>query len=172
MPAPLIRLRAQSLRLRYPEEDGAQDAEALAASADGSLLLVTKSGGPSRFYLARWPVSAADSSVQILKLVGQKQFGSTEPGRRRARDLLATGADASPDGSRLAVITYAALWTWKLPPGAWYELDWKSVLQSEPVVTPLPVLEQCESVAWSGNRDVIVSSEGAGAPLWSIPVPR
>ena len=172
--APTIELsvRAQSLRLRYPEADGAQDAESLCSGADGSLLLITKSTGPSRFYVARWPQATSATSEQMLRLVGQKQFGSTAPGRRRVREQLTTAADVSPDGSRLAVSTYAALHVWKLPIGAWDKLDWKGVLEGEPSTTKLPELPQCESVAWSLAGQLVVSSESEGAPLWSIKVAR
>lgn len=166
-----VNVLASSLRLRYPEAEGAQDAEALCASADGSLLLVTKSTKPSRFYLARWP-EGTTGGEQVLQLVAEKQFGSTVPGHRHVREQLVTGADVSPEGSRLALMTYAALYIWKLPPGAWDKLDWKSVLQSEPRVTTLPELDQMpqyEGVAWIGPSEVTVSSEGENAPLWSIP---
>lgn len=162
-----LRVRASVLRLSYP--DGAQDAESLCARGEHELLIVTKSTKASRFYLALW-LPGVNSAVQALRFVGEKQFGSTAPGRRRVREQLATAADVSLDGSRLAVSTYAALHVWKLPPGSWGEVDWKSVLASEPVVVPLPELPQCESVAWSGADTVIVSSEGADAPLWSISV--
>lgn len=171
-PAREISVAASDLRLRYPEADGAQDAESLCASADGSLLIVTKSTGPSRFYLARWPLGEKNGE-QILRLAAQKQFGSTKPGQRRVSERLVSAADVSPDGLRLAIVTYASLYVWKLPPGAWDKLDWKRVLEGEPRASPLPNLTQMpqyESVAWSGPSQVIVSSEGENAPLWSISI--
>lgn len=167
--APEVSIRADTLKLRYPEADGAQDAEALAANASGDLLLVTKSTGISRFYLALWPLGKAEGE-QRLKLVAEKQFGSTEPGHRRVREMLVTAADLSPDERRLALITYATLYVWKLPPGPWDKLDWKAVLASPAEVKPLPRLDQCESVAWMGAGQVWVSSDGEHAPLWSVPV--
>lgn len=167
--APEVRLQAQELRLRYPASEGAQDAESLCTNARGEVLLATKSTGPSRFYLALWPHGKAEGE-QTLKLVAHKQFGSTEPGHRHVREQLVTAADVSPDGSRLALVTYASLYVWKLPEGEWSKLDWQSVLDGEARVTPLPKMPQCESVAWSGGGQVLVSSEGEGAPLWSVPV--
>ena len=168
-PAREISVAASHLHLRYPEADSAQDAESLCTSADGSVLIVTKSTGPSRFYLARWPLGEKNGE-QILRLAAQKQFGSTKPGQRSVSQRLVSAADVSPDGLRLAIVTYASLCIWKLPPKAWGTLDWKRVLESEPVVALLPKLPQCESAAWSGPSQVIVSSEGESAPLWSIPI--
>jgi hypothetical protein len=169
-PAPEITIEAQSLTLHYPEADGAQDCEALAANDGGDLLLVTKSTAPSRFYLARWPLDEK-SGAQELKFVGEKQFGSTEPGKRRVREQLVTGAELSPDGARLALVTYAELFVWKLPPGAWSGVDWKQVLANPPSIATLPKLPQCESVAWLSANEVLVSSEGENAPLWSVRAP-
>ena len=168
-PAREISVAASNLRLRYPEADGSQDAESLCTSADGSVLIVTKSTGPSRFYVARWPLGEKNGE-QILRLAAQKQFGSTKPGQRSVSQRLVTAADVSPNGRCLAIVTYASLYVWKLPSGAWDKLNWKGVLESEPVVASLPKLPQCESAAWSGPSQVIVSSEGENAPLWSLPI--
>jgi len=167
--APQVTVAAQVLTLRYPQPEGAQNAESLAANARGDLLVVTKSTGPSNFYLTRWPPHQTGGE-KVLKLVARHQFGSAQPGQRRVREMLATAADLAPDQSRLALITYAELYLWKLPPGSWDRLDWKAVLAAPAQVMPLPEMQQCESVAWMSASEVWVSSEGVGAPLWEVPV--
>ncbi len=84
---------------------------------------------------------------------------------RREDVTLATGADLSPDGSRLAVATYVALWIFDRPAtgGNWFSgRAWK--LDLDPDVT-----KQLEAIAWESpealvlvneNRDVMRVSAG------------
>lgn len=167
--APEVSIQAQSLKLRYPQPDGAQNAESLAANARGDLLIVTKSTGPSNFYLTRWTRDEG-SADKVLKKVASHQFGSTQPGQRRVRRMLATGADLSLDERRLALVTYAELYIWNLPPGSWDKLNWQALIDGPAQTRPLPPMQQSESVAWMSPSEVWVSSEGVGAPLWDIPV--
>lgn len=65
-----------------------------------------------------------------------------------------TGADASPDGSRLAVITYEALWLFETQqPGEWFS----------GTVSWLPYkAEQTEAVCFDGDGQVIITDEEGG----------
>jgi hypothetical protein len=161
-----ISIRPQVMHLQLP--DGAEDAEALAVNARGEMLLVSKSAGPSSFYLADWRASKSESEVRTMKKVAELHFDAGSK-RRRVRESLATAASLSLDESRLAISTYASLHVWKLGRGPWRSLDWARVLQS-PQVIALPKLKQCESIAWVSSTQVLVTSEGENQALHLISI--
>jgi hypothetical protein len=92
-----------ALTLQYP--DGAHDAEALAVDpANGDLVIVTKEiSGQAGVYVR--PASAATSST-----LDRKDRISLGPG------TVVTGADASPDGTAVAVRTYGSVLVFPRPP--------------------------------------------------------
>ncbi|MDE0350204.1 MAG: hypothetical protein OXM56_10940 [Gammaproteobacteria bacterium] len=74
---------------------------------------------------------------------------------RRDDVFLATGADLSPDGSRLAVATYVALWIFDRPAtgGNWFAgKAWKLDLDLE-------VTKQLEAIAWEGPESLVLVNE-------------
>jgi hypothetical protein len=63
-----------------------------------------------------------------------------------------TGADATPDGSRIAVLTYEAIHVFEKPPN--------SDRYFEGAARRLPIgAGQCEAVAFDGERLVITNEE-------------
>ena len=94
-------LKAQDLRLRY--EDGPQDVEALAITAEGDLLLATKGrAGPITLYRALRDELEAGS----LRLA---PWLTLDPAYQRALGRQVTGAAVSPDGNQLVIRTYAEI---------------------------------------------------------------
>ncbi len=147
----------ETMTLSYP--DGARNAESLAATPDGRLLIVSKDTKGSNFYQLKRPWSAGQVAT-LDKIFDNVQFGATG-----WLTKLVTGADLSPDGRELTLITYAQLYQFDLA----RPYDFKSLQLGKPRVRELPPLKQAESVCYSADgRGLWVSSEGKRAPLWQM----
>jgi hypothetical protein len=146
------------LRVHYPEQEQFPgrirewDCEAVFAD-DGILYLITKHRERDGMTLApgarlyRFDPAAAGESSSPLEQIG-----------RHDRVLAATGADLSPDGALLAVLTYSALWLFPRPAQG---DDWFS---GTPFIRTLPVLRtrQAEAVTWDGNEALLIANEPGG----------
>jgi hypothetical protein len=137
--APLL----DSIVLRYP--DHPHDAEALAVTREGELLIITKDREPGPI-LYRGPLDRARvvlERVAILPL-------STDPLRGR----LVTGADISPDGRILVLRTYSTLHFFELGAAA------SPAMLTPPEGLPIPVVEsQGEAVAFDRPSRLVLTSE-------------
>ena len=102
---------SQSFRYRYP--DFARDAEGLAVTPDGDVIVVTKgrSGSIDFFRLTREEVVVALASGSVLTA---EHIGNTgiDPDISVGRQV--TGAAMAPDGRRLAVRTYSEIYLYSL----------------------------------------------------------
>src|ERR1044072_3637377 len=79
---------------------------------------------------------------------------------------LATGADVSPDGRRVAFCTLAGGYELTLDPGTPFDSIW----DRRPAAVTLPALEQVEGIAYRLDGDALfVTSEGYPSPLYEIP---
>ncbi|MCU1679176.1 MAG: hypothetical protein JWM93_3934, partial [Frankiales bacterium] len=132
--------RASRTTLTY--DDGPRDAEALLVSPDGA----------TRYVVSKQVIGAGVYRVEgtVLRHVGDLRAG------------LVTGGSWSPDGRRIALVTYGAIWvydaaTW--PGGTPERLD-------------LPPLGQAESIAWDGDGALLVGSEGVHAPVYRLNLAR
>lgn len=149
-----------ALRLRYP--DGPHNAEALLVDPQtGELVIVekTSAGGTARVYQA--PGGLQAGSVTTLTLVGTLSLpaGSTN---------LVTGADLSPDGSQLAVRTYAQVLLWNRATGS---AIW-APFATAPCTGPVPSESQGEAIAFAANgRGYVTVSEGTNPVLHSYTAP-
>ena len=147
----------EEMTLHYP--DGARDAESLAATPDGHLLIISKNKKGSNFYTLKRPFS--DGQTATL----EKIFDNVQIGETGWLTRLVTGADLSPDGRELAIVTYAQIYQFDLARA----YDFKSLQLDKPRKRDLPPLKQCESVCYSADgASLWVSSEGKKAPLWEI----
>jgi len=76
-----------------------------------------------------------------------------------------TGADATPDGRQLAVLTYNAIWLFELNADGdkWFDgtIRW----------LPIPDIGDCESICFDGDH-LIISSEEEKGDLYEIPIQR
>ncbi len=157
-----ITLKPQSweeMTLNYP--DGARDAEALMATPDGRLLIVSKNKKGANFYTSRRPWS--DGQVATL----DKIFDNVQIGETGWLTKLVTSGDLSPDGRELALTTYAQIIQFDLAT----PYNFASLQLKAPRKRDLPPLKQCESVCYSADGlSLWVSSEGKKAPLWEMRV--
>jgi hypothetical protein len=96
-------IASRSFRFRYP--NGPDDAEALAVTPDGDVVIVSKgrSGAIAFFRLRREAIVRAADSGEVLLAEDTGDTG-IRPDSRIGRN--ATSAAVSPDGSTLAVRTY------------------------------------------------------------------
>ena len=149
----------QEMTLHYP--DGARDAETLAATPDGRLLIVSKNKAGSNFYALTRPF-ADGLSATLDKIESGVQFGATG-----WLTKLVTGGEVSPDGRELALTTYSQLVQIPLA----RPFDFQSMQLNRRQTRALPALKQCESLCYSADgRTLWVSSEGQSAPLWELPL--
>lgn len=155
--APQTTLTPQKMTLRYP--DGAHDAETLMATADGFLIVVTKTVGVSQIFKTARPF--APDTTQTLVEVGRFQFGA-----RGIFTRLTTGGDLSADEKQLVVRTYSAAYQWSLPSG---KNAWRDVWKRAPEVWSLPSQPQGESICWAlDGRSWFIGSEKENSQLWQI----
>lgn len=146
----------------FPGEIWEWDCEAVFSDGD-HLYLVTKhreAGEIRRFEpgarLYRFePATASERDSTPLALIS----------RHDALEM-ATGADLSPDGEVLAVLTYAALWLFPRPAGG---DDW---FAARPAIRPLPITRtrQAEAIAWRDDGRLLIANEGGD--VFSIEVDR
>ena len=155
-----------SFRLRYP--DGPGDAEALVVHPrTGRLYVITKPlAGPAKVYAA--PVRLDPQGPNLLELVGEVAVRRTGtgggPGIGGLAQLLVTGADISPDGTRLAIRTYTDVYEYAVADG-----DVAAALRSEPDVSPLPATRQGEGLAYSRDgRSLLTTTEGRNSPVYRL----
>jgi hypothetical protein len=142
-----------ALHLRYP--DGAHDAESLLVDPkSGELFVITKSlgGGPVGIYRA--PSDLPDTT-NTLERVGTLALPA---GLSNA----VTGADISPDGSKVAVRTYASVLLWDRKSG----VAIPTVLAGTPCRGPIPLELQGEAVGFrADSRGYVTVSEGSNPTL-------
>lgn len=156
-------LRAdRALRFYYPEQQAFPpearnfDAEALfwaphPDTGEGTLYLLTKHRGDLRTVLYRF--DRLDAEPQPLVARGSFEVGG-DPDRYGG---MVTGADLSPDGRHLAVLTYHALFIFARPAEG---DDWLAHLANR-VDLDQDVTVQAEAVAWHGAAVVFTNEQGA-----------
>jgi len=133
----------RTLRVHYEDQKEASpdyDCEAV-FSAGGRIYLLTKHRSDKRTRLYRLEGESTGRS-NPLRLVDSFEVGG-----------MVTAADASPDGKRVAVLTYTALWV--------FDFDRKSGSIFRGGIRWLPVFAwQAEAVAWDGNDALVIGNEG------------
>jgi hypothetical protein len=140
---------ATAIPLRY--DDGPHNAESLMVHpVTGDIYVVIKALGDAGVYRAH----AGDDVLTRVGGLGLGLFG------------LATGADLSPDGRRVAVCTPVGGFELTLAEGAPFDSIWDS--EARPVT--FPALDQGEGIAYRLDGDALfVSSEGYPSPLYELP---
>jgi hypothetical protein len=157
-----------SFRLRY--DDGPGDAETLLVHPrSGRLYVVNKPlGGSAGLYAAPEVLDpdGPNGLTRVTSVNGVRATGTPGgPGIGGVAQLLVTGGDVAPDGSRVALRTYTDLYEWPVVGD-----DLAAAVQGEPVVTPLPPTFQGEGVAYTRDGSaLLLTSEGQGAPVHRVP---
>jgi hypothetical protein len=143
-----------SLVLRYPSRR--RDAEALAVTGDGTILLVSKefSGSPLLFRAdARVPGGPQD----LIEVGPLEMRSGLLPGR------LVTGAAVAPGDSLLVVRTYVSLHFFRLHHG------WETAPDGTRAGITIPVVEpQGEGVTFDGPDRLVLTSERGQSAHGSI----
>jgi hypothetical protein len=147
---------AEALRVAYPE--GPIDVEALLVDPQtGDAYLIAKRllAAPEVY---RVPAAAWEGGETVAERAGELGLGLAGLAGGPV-----TAADASPDGSLLAVRTYGGVWVWRRHPG----VGVAAALQGTPCPAPAPPEIQGEALALDGDGYLTVA-EGAGATLWRV----
>jgi hypothetical protein len=139
---------AERFSIRYP--DGPRDAEAMFVLPSGDVFVISKGGDvPAALY--RYPPPLRAEELVELELVRPMSAGVLP------RNSQITGADASPDGSWIAVRTYGALYLYRTA-----ELLARDVDPSPLRVDVTPLAEpQGEAIGLGNDGTVVLTSEGA-----------
>jgi hypothetical protein len=128
---------------RYP--DGPVDAEAMFLLPDTSLFIITK-GRRNDIALFRYPPPLRPGERVTLEHVQQLRDGVAQ-----IPDLV-TGADASSDGSRIAVRTYSSV--------TWYRFDGDTLVQEGAPIDIRGLQEpQGEGIAIAGGDTLLLVTE-------------
>jgi hypothetical protein len=134
-------------QVRWPDPEEAFDAEAL-FWAQGKLYLLTKSHKSATTTLYRFDDLSGARDLPLTRVGTFETQADKKKGRR------VTGADVTPDGRFLAVLTYHALYLFERPvEGDDYLSKPLRRIELDP-----EVFEQCEAVAWDG-ADLVVTNE-------------
>lgn len=157
---------AWSIAFRWP--DGARDCEAVAVDARrGQVLLISKKRMPPELFAL--PLRPRGDAMQVARKLGTLA-GVPVPGAEalQANERMArirhqvTAADISPDGHRLAVMTYNEVLLYRRRGGE----SWADAVARKPVVHDLPWLPQAEALGWDASgRGLYATGEFAPAPL-------
>lgn len=146
----------QKWAVHYPEQqefppgNWHYDAESLFV-ADGELYLITKHRKTGR-------LSTFEPGARLYHLETRHTDRSNALRLVDSTALItaATGADLSPDGSTLAVISYDTLWLFDKPASgaAWLSSTHRSFLLDRSVT------RQAEAVAWQDDDTLLITNEG------------
>lgn len=143
--------------MRYP--DGAHDAETLVLNGDGTPVVVTKDPAGARIYALSDPPAAGATGT--LRAAGSIDIPATSTSNPRDADgrRVLTGGTTSPDGTKVAIRTYADAFEYVVRNG-----DVVAALTgTTPKVTGLPDEPQGESIAYSRDgTSLLTVSESAG----------
>ncbi len=145
------RVRTAAVAARFPFRYPplrSPDAEACYFS-NGAIYILTKEHGVDETTLFRLDLSHPGQE-QIVTFVGKAEI-----------DNLVTAADLSPDGLRLAVLTYTSIYLFRKPDGS------ENDLAGEHRRFPL-IFGQAEAIAWDDD-DLIITNESGEILRRSIP---
>jgi len=138
-------MEGESYRFEYPDQTEFPpkrrifDCEAL-FWAQGNLFLLTKNLGDTITRLYRFdPLQG--NEINRPKLIGVFDIGPR-----------VTGADASPDGQRLAVLTTSSVWVFERPEGS------RNYFQGFAKMMRISA-GQCEAICWDDEDTLIIANE-------------
>lgn len=169
--------------------DGPRDCESVAVdAARGEILLVTKRTLPPRLYVAPLPSAPSGRTGSAGSTTGAAQgaplraeFVATLAGVpvtpeadiradfRAAWQHQTTGAALSPDGRRLAVLTYTEVLLYERRG----DETWGAAVSRPARLLPLPAMPQAEAITWSADgRALLVTGERPPTQIHRLAVPR
>ena len=145
----------QKLPIVYPDQDAFPpekrhfDSESL-FTADGKLYLITKHRASV--------LEAAEAGAKLYRLDTQYTDRDNVLTLIDANTeiMSATGADVSPDGQTLAVLSYSTLWLFTRPASG---DQWLSA-PSERFELDRGAIKQAEAITWVDNETFLITNEG------------
>lgn len=162
---------AWTIEARWP--DGARDCESVAVDVQRrEVLLMSKRRVPPELFRLRLdPPKRAEITRTAEQIGFAYSLPQSAPDEQKAAKGIArirhqvTAIDLSPDGRRLAVLTYAGAYLYDR--GA--ATDWAEALRRAPRVIVLPPIPQAEALSFSRDgRSLWISSEKLPAPLLQV----
>ncbi|MDQ6727211.1 MAG: hypothetical protein M3066_13745 [Actinomycetota bacterium] len=156
--APAATAPAETIRLRYP--DGPQNAETLLVHpTTGDLYVIAKNASSATVYKAPAPLDP--TKVTVLSPVGALHLGAGLRGPE-----LVTGGDLSPDGRRVAVVTYSSGYELALPSGT---DRFDAIWDQPPTPVAVGLRLQGESVAYRlDGGALLTTSEMIPTPVQQV----
>lgn len=122
------------------------------ATGEGTLYLLTKHRSDTRTVLYRFDDLSGTRPIRLVR-VGELDVGGAE----HAFGGMVTGADATPGGQRLAVLTYHALFVFGRPERS----DDYFTVPLARIDLDQSVTKQVEGVAWAGDGLLFSNEQGA-----------
>lgn len=156
--------------------DGPRDCEGVAVDmVRGEILLVSKRTSPPQLYIARLPAGdgVADGPLRAEWAAPLAGVPVTPEAEVRANPSTAwrhqpTGIALSPDGRRLAVLSYTDILLYTRRG----DDSWAEAVSRAPRVLPLPAMRQAEAITWSAEGErLLISGEQAPAAIHTLKVP-
>lgn len=157
---------AKPVLYRFTYPDGPHDAEALVLDGDGTPVIVTKDPFTAGLYVSVATPHAG--AITALRRAGSFRIPDTStsnpfgiPGR-----LVLTGGATAPDGTKVALRTYADAFEFPVTGGDVIA----AIAAGTAVTTALPDEPQGESLAYTADgASLLTVSETAGAPAGTKP---
>lgn len=152
---------------------GARDCEAVAVdSRKGEILLISKRHRPPELFVLplKTEQGTPRSPRRLAPLAGIPVLDETtvRANPKAVYRHQVTGASLTPDGRRLAVLTYSNILVYERRRNE----GWTETIARSPRTLPLPPLRQAEAIAWTRNaRALLVTSEDAPALVYRVAVP-
>ncbi len=145
--------------LEFQFEDGFPDCEALAVDGEAGAVWLTSKvrSGACGVYRLDVP-ERAGRSMQTATRVARVELP------------MVTAMDLRADGRRMLLLTYVAVWEFRLPEGR----TWPGLLPERPdVILFAPLGKQVEAICYSTRENEFhISAEGRGARIWTRKLPK
>lgn len=134
----------------YPAQAWHFDSEAM-FMADSHLYFVTKHRQAGK--ISNW---AAGANLYRLETVNTDSINILKRADENPEVSMVTGADLSPDGSKLALVTYTGVWVFGRPAtdDKWLSSDDARFLPLNPEVT-----QQLEAICWEDDQTLLITNE-------------
>ncbi|MBP6749461.1 MAG: hypothetical protein KA144_07470 [Xanthomonadaceae bacterium] len=152
---------------------GARDCEAIAVdSRRGEILLISKRHRPPELFVLSLNAEegATRTPRRLAALAGIRVLddAAVRANPKAIYRHQVTGASLTPDGRRLAVLTYSNILVYERRRNE----GWAEAIARKPRTLALPPLRQAEAIAWTRNAQaLLVTSEDAPAPVYRVAVP-
>lgn len=166
---------AWTIRYRYP--DGPRDAEAMAVDTDNDqVLILSKRTLPPEIYtLPLQPTSSMEPASAVLTArlatLPPPTPADLEESRSTDPDLFVwhwqpTAMDISPDGKRLAILTYRDAYVYTRAPAQ----TWQDAIAEKPYNSGEPIIAEAEAMCFVDDHNLLITAEGEHAAIQTLSI--